>query len=77
MKLQEHVTATVYSGEEGGYVAECQEISVVTQANSLDEIVRNLSEAVALHLEGEDPAEFGLVANPALMIMVELQPLYA
>jgi len=67
MKLQEHITATVYLGEEGGYVAECQEISVVTQANSLDEIVCNLSEAVALHLEGEDPAEFGLVAKPALM----------
>lgn len=77
MELQGYVTATVYSGEEGGYVAECQEISVVTQADSLDEIARNLREAVALHLEGEDPAEFGLVAKPSLMITVELQPIYA
>ena len=42
------------------WVAECQEIAVVTQGRTLDEAVSNLSEAVALHLEDEDPAMFGL-----------------
>ncbi|NJP11586.1 MAG: type II toxin-antitoxin system HicB family antitoxin [Leptolyngbyaceae cyanobacterium RU_5_1] len=60
MQLREYITAIVYPGEQSGYVAECQEISVVTQAESLDEIAQNLREAVALHLDGENLAEFGL-----------------
>lgn len=71
MALREHITATIYFGEQNGYVAECEEISVVSQANSLDEIVQNLREAVALHLEGEDPAAFGLVEKPSLIITFE------
>jgi predicted RNase H-like HicB family nuclease len=38
----------------------------VTQGDTLDEVVHNLGEAVALHLEGEDSAEFGLVTKPSL-----------
>lgn len=54
MDLQKSIKAFIYPGEQGGYVAECLEISVVTQGDSLDEVVNNLTEAVALHLEGED-----------------------
>lgn len=35
------------------------EIPVVTQGASLDEVSRDLQEAVQLHLEGEDLAELG------------------
>ena len=59
---------------ERAWVAECQEIAVVTQGATLDEVVSNLSEAVALHLEGEDPAAFGLAPNPVLSVTVEIQP---
>ena len=75
--LSPKITAIIHSGEQQGYVAECVEISVVTQGNTLDGVVNNLKEAVSLHLEGEDPSEFGLVAKPSLQIMVELQPEYA
>jgi predicted RNase H-like HicB family nuclease len=67
-KLSPKVTAIIRSGEQQGYVAECVEISIVTQGNTLDEVVNNLQEAVLLHLEGEDPSEFGLVAKPSLKI---------
>jgi len=77
VNLSPKVTAIIYSGEQQGYIAECVEISVVTQGNTLDEVVHNLKEAVSLHLEGEDPSEFGLVAKPSLQIMFELQPEYA
>jgi len=53
------------------------ELSIVTQGNTLDEVVNNLQEAILLHLEGEDPREFGLVAKPSLQIIFELQPEYA
>jgi len=56
------------------YVAECHEIAVVTQGKTLDETIANLKEAVALHLEGEDPANFDLVPHPSLLVTLELEP---
>ncbi len=56
------------------YVAECHEIAVVTQGKTLDETIANLKEAVALHLEGEDPADFDLVPHPSLLVTLELEP---
>lgn len=56
MRLQHTVKAVIRPGEESGYVAECMEIPVVTQGETLDETVANLNEAVALHLDGEDLA---------------------
>jgi predicted RNase H-like HicB family nuclease len=54
------------------FVAECLEVAVVTQGRSLDELATNLQEAIDLHLEGEDPAAFGLVESPRLAITYEL-----
>ena len=51
MKLNPKITAKIRTGNERGYVAECEEIAVVTQGNTLDEVVSNLKEAVLLHLE--------------------------
>ena len=56
------------------YIAECLEVSVVTQGKTLDETIANLQEAVALYLEGEDPAEFDLAPNPSLLITLEVEP---
>jgi len=59
-KLQRTIKAIIRPGEESGYVAECIEVAVVTQGETLDEVMSNLREAVALHLDGEDLADFGL-----------------
>ena len=45
---------------------------LVTQASTLDELARNIREAVALHLEGEDLAELGLAPNPTILASFEL-----
>jgi predicted RNase H-like HicB family nuclease len=55
------------------YIAECLEIAVVTQGKTLDETIANLEEAVALHLEGENPADFDLTPNPSLLVTLELE----
>lgn len=55
--MQRTIKAFVHKGE-SHYIAECLEVSVVTQGKTLDETLRNLQEAVALHLEDQDPAEF-------------------
>jgi predicted RNase H-like HicB family nuclease len=77
MQLQQTIKSFIRPGEQSGYVAECLEVSVVTQGETLDEVVNNLKEAISLHLEDEDPAEFGLVANPSVLVTFELQPSYA
>lgn len=59
------------------YVAECMEIAVVTQGVTLDETTKNLQEAVALHLTGENLAELDLTPNPTLLVTMELEPAHA
>lgn len=54
------------------YVAECLDLPVVTQAAALDELAANLKEAVALELEGENPADFDGVEDPAVIATFEL-----
>ncbi|MBI5474415.1 MAG: type II toxin-antitoxin system HicB family antitoxin [Ignavibacteriae bacterium] len=75
-QLQKNIKAVIRRGEDY-YVAECVEISVVTQGKTLDETVSNLQEAVSLHLNGEDLEEFGLAPNPTLLVTMEIEPLYA
>ena len=70
-RLSRTIKAYIHRGE-SHYVAECLEISVVTQGKTLDETIANLEEAVALHLEGEDLAEIGLAPDPTLLVTIEL-----
>ncbi len=72
MTPQHTVKAIIREGEKY-YVAECVEIAVVTQGETLDETVANLREAVGLHLEGEDPADFGLAPDPWILLTFELE----
>ena len=67
----------VVTESEGWYVAECLELAVVTQARSFDELLANLREALALHLEGEDPAWLGLSPAPRLSVSYETASLGA
>jgi len=75
--LQRTIKALIRPGEQSGYVAECVEIPVVTQGETLDEVTQNLKEAVELHLAGEDLAEMGLAPNPTIVVTMELEPEYA
>ena len=51
---------TVISESEGAYVAECLEVAVVTQGDSLDETLRNLREAVdRMRHDGEPLIRYG------------------
>jgi len=57
------IHATIYLGDEQGYVGECLDLAVVTQGKTLDETAQNLHEAIQLHLAGEDLRELGLAQN--------------
>ncbi len=77
MRLQRTIKAVIRPGEQSGYLAECLEIPIVTQGATLDEVVANLHEAVALHLEGEDLTELGLAADPTVVVTMELEAVQA
>ena len=76
MNLQHTIKASVRKGDTH-YVAECLGIAVVTQGQTLAEVLSNLQEAVALHLEGEDLAELGLAPHPTILVTMELDPVHA
>jgi len=48
------VTFLIHRAEEGGYWARAESLSIFTQAESLDELERNIREALQLYFE--DPA---------------------
>ena len=64
-----HVTV---SRNEGKYTAECLELPVVTEGRDMNELLRNLREALLLHLEDEDRATLGLASRLRLVITAEL-----
>lgn len=66
--LKSTVTARI-SRSEGYFVASFVEIAAVTQAKTFDQLVENLREVVRLHLDDENPADFGL-ATPTSIVMV-------
>jgi len=66
----------VYKGE-NAYIGEGVDLAIVTQGKTLDEVVSNLKEALALHFEGENPADFGFAPHPSALVNFELDEEYA
>ena len=65
------IQVRIFRGETR-YVAECLDLAVVTEGDTLDEVTANVREAIGLHFEGEDLAELGIAQNPAVVITMEL-----
>jgi predicted RNase H-like HicB family nuclease len=56
------------------YIAECLDLPVVSQGKTLDEVTKNIQEAIELHLEGENLAELGFAPEPSVLASFELEP---
>lgn len=72
--MKKIIQVHIYQGEKY-YIAECLDLPVVTQGKTLDELISNLKEAVELQLEGENLANFDLVAEPSIMANLEVDSL--
>jgi len=66
------IQAHIYKGD-SQFIAECLDLPVVTQGHTLDQVTKNLREAIALHLEGEDPTELGFAPNPSILASIEIE----
>lgn len=53
-------------------MAEGVNLPIVTQGKTLDELVDNIKEAVELHLEDENLADFDIAPNPSVLMNFEL-----
>jgi len=69
--MKRTIQVRIFRGEQQ-YVAECLDLPVVTQALTLDELAVNISEAISLHLEGEDLAKLGFSDDPTILATMEL-----
>jgi len=69
------IQVKIYRGEKY-YVAECFDLPVVSQGKTLDEVVKNIKEAIELHLEGEDLEEWDISPDFSILVNLEL-PTYA
>jgi predicted RNase H-like HicB family nuclease len=70
--MKKIIQVHIYKGD-SYFVAECLDLPVVTQAKTLDELAKNLQEAIALQLEGEDPSTFGLAEKPSILASIEIE----
>jgi predicted RNase H-like HicB family nuclease len=65
------IQVRIFRGDQK-YVAECLDLPVVTEGDTLDELASNIREAIGLHLEGENLAELGLSPDPTILATMEL-----
>ena len=70
--MRRTIQVRITSGERH-FVAQCLDLSVVTQAATLDQLAINIREAISLHLEGESLADLGFSPNPTILATMELE----
>ncbi|MFO7555521.1 MAG: type II toxin-antitoxin system HicB family antitoxin [Desulfobacterales bacterium] len=59
------------------YCARCIDFDIFTQGKTLDELTKNLKEAVKLHIEDDPESLAGYVSNPSLFTMMDLGEIHA
>ena len=63
-------TVTMFvTKEDDHYLARAKGLSIFTEAATLDELKRNIREAVELHLEDGEHKQYGLPAKPAIEVV--------
>jgi predicted RNase H-like HicB family nuclease len=66
----------IYKGDKY-FVGEGIDVPVVTQGNTIDEVISNIKEALLLYLEGENLADLDIAPSPSALVNFELEPLHA
>ena len=59
------------------YVASNDELSLVTDGQTFEELLKNLKEALSLILEDDVRAHFNLIRNPRVILTIKLPDNYA
>jgi len=70
--MRQVLTAYVHKGE-SQYVAECLEVDIITQGETIETAIKNLQEAVDLYFEDERIEDFHLSDTPSLLFSLEVE----
>lgn len=54
------------------YVAEGVDLAIVTEADNLDDLMKNIEEAVSLYFENENASDFDYSDKPSILVSYEL-----
>lgn len=64
---------SIEKGQDGYYVASARDFSIVTQAKTLEELMKNVLEATELHFEDFSEEEESLISRtPSIFIYYEM-----
>jgi len=63
---------SIEKGENGYYVATARDFAIVTQAENLDELIKNINEATELYFEDAPTEDVSISRTPSLFINFEL-----
>lgn len=66
------IEVRVQLGEQSGYVADCIDLSVVSQGSTVDEALANICEAIELHLADRGPSETAASLDRAARSILQL-----
>lgn len=66
----------IYKGEKQ-YVAESIDLPIVTQGKTIEDVLKNIREAVDVHMEGEDSVALDLARDSSILVNFELAAVYA
>ena len=69
--MKKIIQVKIYRGEKY-YVAECIDLPVVTQGKTLDEVVKNIKDAIELHLDGENLEEWDILPDYSILVNFEV-----
>ncbi len=71
MCMKRIIQVSIYKGSKY-YTAEGIDVPIVTQGKTLDELVKNVSEAIELYLENESLTDLNLAPDPSILLNFEL-----
>ena len=74
--MKKIIQVKIYKGDKY-FIAECVDLPVVSQGKTLDEAVKNIREAIDLHLEGENLDEWDISPEYSILVNFELEPIHA
>jgi predicted RNase H-like HicB family nuclease len=74
--MKKIIKVRIYKGDKQ-YVSECLDLPVISQGKTLDEAAKNIKEAIALHLEGENLEDWDILPDFMILADFEIEPVHA
>jgi predicted RNase H-like HicB family nuclease len=75
-EMKKIIQVRIFKGEKY-YIAECLDLPVITQGKTLDETASNIKQAIGLHLENENLADWDILPDYSILANFELEPVHA